>query len=184
MNRANKRQLVFFILFCLIGTSLMAQEKELTLHDLIPGGKTYHRFVPRNLKQLQWSGDHYLYAKDDSLLAAIPGEPEVVVLTRGKLNSILADAGLPAAGNLPVFTSPLPGKTILSFRHHKELLLLDWQQEKLTARYQLAGEDQHTDLSPSGSHLAFTNKNNLYIQPANETSRAVTTDQEPGILNG
>ncbi|MCC8143187.1 MAG: S9 family peptidase [Tannerellaceae bacterium] len=184
MNPANKRHWAFFIWICWIGTALMAQEKELTLHDLIPGGKTYNRFVPRTLKQLQWSGAYYLYAKGDSLLAAVPGEPETVVLTRGQLNSILTDAGLPAAGNIPAFTSPLPEKTLLSFRHRNELLLLDWQRKELAVRYPLAGEEQHTELSPSGTHLAFTLKNNLYIQPANEAARPVTTDQEPGIVNG
>ena len=30
--------------------SMMGQDKQFTLHDLIPGGKTQSRFVPRNLE--------------------------------------------------------------------------------------------------------------------------------------
>ena len=48
--------------------SMMGQDKQFTLHDLIPGGKTQSRFVPRNLKQLQWCGDTYLYVKGDSMM--------------------------------------------------------------------------------------------------------------------
>ena len=41
---------VFYTL--LLAMAVTAQEKELTLHDLIPGGKSYSRFVPKTLKQL------------------------------------------------------------------------------------------------------------------------------------
>ncbi len=184
MNLLTKRQGVFFGWICLICTSLMAQEKELTLHDLIPGGKTYNRFVPRTLKQLQWSGEYYLYAKGDSLLGAVPGEPERVLLTREELNNLLVAAGLPAAGTMPVFTSPFPGKTVLSFRHRTAWLHLDWQRKELTARYNLKGEEKNHAISPTGEQLAFTIKNNLYIQPAGGTPLAITADEEPGIVNG
>ena len=49
--------------------SMMGQDKQFTLHDLIPGGKTQSRFVPRNLKQLQWCEDTYLYVKGDSMMS-------------------------------------------------------------------------------------------------------------------
>lgn len=58
----------------LLTMSITAQDKQLSLHDLIPGGKTYSRFVPRDLKQLQWCGDEYLYVKGDSVLGAKPGK--------------------------------------------------------------------------------------------------------------
>ena len=47
--------------------ALMAQQKDLTLQDLIPGGKNYAKFVPKSLAQLQWNGDAYLYAKGDTV---------------------------------------------------------------------------------------------------------------------
>ena len=45
----------------LLAMSIMAQEKELTLQDLIPGGKSYSRFVPKELKQLNWCGEVFFY---------------------------------------------------------------------------------------------------------------------------
>ena len=72
-----------FISLCLIllTMSITAQDKQLSLHDLIPGGKTYSRFVPRDMKQLRWCGDEYLYVKGDSVLGAKPGKKEEVLFS-------------------------------------------------------------------------------------------------------
>ena len=47
-------------LFILAITQFMAvsaQLKEFSLDNLMPGGKTYARFVPKNIKQLQFLGE-------------------------------------------------------------------------------------------------------------------------------
>ena len=61
---------------------MMGQDKQFTLHDLIPGGKTQSRFVPRNLKQLQWCGDTYLYVKGDSMMSGESTKAVKVAFTR------------------------------------------------------------------------------------------------------
>ena len=66
--------------------SVNAQEKELTLQDLIPGGKNYSRFVPKELKQLNWCGEVYFYVKGDSVWGAKPEKKEQVLFTREQLN--------------------------------------------------------------------------------------------------
>ena len=76
----------------------MGQDKLFTLHDLIPGGKTYRRFVPESMRQLQWSGDQYLYAKGDSMMGGEPTKAEKVVFTRLQLNEALEAAGLNTVG--------------------------------------------------------------------------------------
>ena len=72
---------------------MMGQDKQFTLHDLIPGGKTQSRFVPRNLKQLQWCGDTYLYVKGDSMMSGESTKAVKVAFTRQQLNEALAVAG-------------------------------------------------------------------------------------------
>ena len=91
-----------FISLCLIllTMSITAQDKQLSLHDLIPGGKTYSRFVPRDLKQLRWCGDEYLYVKGDSVLGAKPGKKEEVLFTLERLNGALTAANLQTVGCL------------------------------------------------------------------------------------
>lgn len=53
------KRIVFFSIALLAGINLcMGQtQKQLTLEDLMPGGKTYWRHIPKNLKGLKWEGD-------------------------------------------------------------------------------------------------------------------------------
>lgn len=53
------KRIVIFSVALLAGINLcMGQtQKQLTLEDLMPGGKTYWRYVPKNLKGLKWEGD-------------------------------------------------------------------------------------------------------------------------------
>lgn len=53
------KRIVIFSLALLAGINLcMGQtQKQLTLEDLMPGGKTYWRYVPKNLKGVKWEGD-------------------------------------------------------------------------------------------------------------------------------
>ena len=99
-----------FLVLCVFALStsmtLMAQDKQLTLHDLLPGGKTHNKFVPASLKQLQWCGDTYLYVKGDSMICGVPEKKEQVAFTRSRLNEALSAAGLPTVGSLPGFAVP------------------------------------------------------------------------------
>ena len=86
---------------------MMGQDKQFTLHDLIPGGKTQSRFVPRNLKQLQWCGDTYLYVKGDSMMSGESTKAVKVAFTRQQLNEALAVAGAQSVGGMPFFSVPV-----------------------------------------------------------------------------
>lgn len=51
--------------FCLASLSVMAQtKKELTLEDLVYGGKTYSKYHPARLSGLRWKGDTAVWTKD------------------------------------------------------------------------------------------------------------------------
>lgn len=162
----------------------MAQDKQLTLHDLVPGGRTYSKFVPRNLKQLQWYGDTYIYAKGDSLLSAIPGKAEQVALTLGKLNEALTAAGLKTVGSLPTF-SVVGGETpLLVFNSKGHRIHYSCKDNKVVADYRLAEKGANFDYCPANGYIAFTEGNNLRVlSPANSTE-PVTTETAEGIVCG
>lgn len=162
----------------------MAQDKQLTLHDLVPGGRTYSKFVPRNLKQLQWYGDTYIYAKGDSLLSAIPGKAEQVALTLGKLNEALTAAGLKTVGSLPTF-SVVGGETpLLVFNSKGHRIHYNCKDNKVVADYRLAEKGANFDYCPANGYIAFTEGNNLRVlSPANSTE-PVTTETAEGIVCG
>ena len=119
--------------------SITAQEKELTLHDLIPGGKSYSRFVPRTLKQLNWCGDHYFYAKGDSVWGAKPEKNEQVLFTRSQLNEALQKAELPTVSQLPSFTVPYQDANshILAFTQKRSLLHYDYRSLHHLEKFQI-----------------------------------------------
>ena len=93
MRRIKWIRLLTVISTLLLAMSVSAQDKELTLQELIPGGKNYSRFVPKELKQLNWCGERYFYVKGDSVWGAKPERKEQVLFTREQLNQALTQAG-------------------------------------------------------------------------------------------
>ena len=93
----------------------MAQDKQFTLHDLIPGGKTHSRFVPENRSGLQWAGDMYIYVEKNSVIGAKPKHYPEIRVSRSGLNQALQAAGLDSVARMPSFSVPYKGKQILAF---------------------------------------------------------------------
>lgn len=175
---------IYLIAAC-IPLSMMAQEKQLTLHDLIPGGKTHSRFVPRALSQLQWCGDNtYLYAKGDSVWVAAPGGSEAVAFSLSRLNDALSAAGLSAAAKLPSFSVPFPQRPVLAFVHQNHRIHYDYAAGAIAADYRLPGKSASLDFCPANGYVAFTEGNNLRIvSPDNQISR-VTDETAAGVVCG
>ncbi len=166
---------------------MRGQEKTFTLHDLIPGGKNYSRFVPRDLRQLQWSGDEYLYVKGDSVLIgtpAIAGAAEVVAFTRTQLNETLKASEKPTLGSMPSFSSPYPNIPVLAFTAKKHRFHYNWKTNKLVADYPLEEGWANYEFCPENGSLAFTEGNNIRILSENGTQTVVTTEVADGIVCG
>ncbi|MDR3260608.1 MAG: S9 family peptidase [Tannerella sp.] len=164
---------------------LSAQEKLLTLQDVIPGGRNQFRFVPRNLKQLQWCGDSYVYVKGDSLLTALPTDrTEQVASTLGQLNQALETAGFPSTGSMPEFSVPYPKQYLLAFRYKNYLIHYDVKTNKVAAGYTLDARWENVEFCEATGSLAYTEGNNVRIlSPENRTSN-VTDETEDGIVCG
>lgn len=168
----------------LMSMGIKAQEKQLTLHDLSPGGKTYAKFTPRTLKQLQWSGEHYLYVKGDSVLAAIPGKKEAVAFTRSQLNTALSQAGLDTVSSVPNFSILEKGATTFAFTSKGKRIHYDWKAAKVVAVYPLEKNWTNFSLAPESGWLAFTSGNNIRLLSAIGEQRTVTEESEAGIVCG
>lgn len=179
-----KQILVLWAFVLSIPMSMMAQDKQFTIHDLIPGGKTNSRFIPRNLKQLQWCGDAYLFARGDSMMSGTSVKNQTVAFTREQLNEALITAGLPTVGSLPAFSVPYQDQTILAFTSKRHRLHYNYIENKITADYQLADKGQNYDFCPENSHLAFTEGNTIQIlSPENKTT-LVTRETKGGVVCG
>lgn len=181
----NSKKAILFCLLALISCmGIKAQDKQLTLQDLTPGGKTYSKFTPRTLKQLQWSGDKYFYAKGDTVMAAQPGKKESVLFTLEQLNTALDAAGRDTIASLPAFTVPDKNESVLLFTSKGHRIHYDLNTNKVTATYKLERGWSNYDLASKSGWLAFTSGNNIEILSATGEKRAVTEETAEGIVCG
>lgn len=179
-----KQILVCGLMAVLLPASLMAQDKLLTLDNLIPGGKTYEHFTPGTLKQLKWCGDQYLYVKGDSVWGATPGKKETVLFTRGRLNEALAAAGLSGIAKLPFFSTPVDGEALLAFNLKGHRVHYLPAENRIAAVYKLPEKGAGWDFCPANGYLAFTEGNNLRILSPENKVTPVTEEADEGIVAG
>ncbi|MDR1603079.1 MAG: S9 family peptidase [Tannerella sp.] len=181
-----KRYSYRLIVALIISSSMLnAQEKPLTLQELIPGGRNYARFTPRNLQQLQWCGETCLYVRGDSLLAVMPPDTsERIVFTRRQLSAVLEAGALPELGTMPVFSTPGTQRNILSFQYKKHLIHYDIQAGAIVADYPLSQAWQHLEFCEANGCYACTEKNNVYILSPDRENKTVTAETDEGIVCG
>lgn len=179
------KQLLILCGFILsISLSLMAQDKQFVLHDLIPGGKTYGRFTPQSIKQLQWCGDTYLYAKGDSMMSGVPGKKETLAFNREQLNEILTAAGLPTMGSMPAFSAPSNDHNVLAFKAKGHRIHYNYAENKIVADYKLTDKWENLDYCPANGYIAFTEGNNIQILSPENVSVVVTRETKDGVVCG
>jgi len=164
---------------------MMSQQTQLTIHDLIPGGKTYPDFVPATLKQLKWCGEEYIYVEGNDLLSARPGKPAQVILSLSELNDRLGkekeDIRL---SGMPVFSVPYEKEPVLSFVEKGERFHYDLKQGAIVARYTLPKEGKNYEFSSGSSFIAFTEGNNIRILSPDNRMIEVTQDTAKHVVYG
>lgn len=184
MNMIIKKWMAACLLAVAIPMSLMAQDKQFTLQDLIPGGKNYSRFQPRNLKQLQWCGDTYLYVKGDSMMSGENAKPVQLAFTRQQLNDALTAAGLKTVGSMPYFSIPYNDRPVVAFNSKGHRLHYNMAEQKIEADYTLENQGANYDFCPSNGYLAFTEANNLRILSPESKVTHITDESDKGIVCG
>ena len=167
----------------LLPVSVMAQ-KDLTLQDLIPGGKNYAKFVPKNLSQLQWLGEQYVYNEKDALYGAEPKHEAEVILDRSTLNEKLKAAGVDTLARMPRFTVPYPERPVLAFNHKGHCLHYDLKEGSIVANYTMPKEGENYDFCPANHSFAFTEGQNLKVLFPDNQVKEVTTESKAGVVCG
>lgn len=178
-----KRSWLFLLSVILLPVIMEAQEKVLTLSDLILGGKTYNRFVPRDLKQLSWCGDEYFYVRGDSVIGGEPGKKSRLLFALADLNQALTAAGLKEAASLPSFSVPYEDRPVLAFVRNKRRLHFDFRKREIIANYPWDRGSNH-DFCAATGRVAFTEANNLFILSPDGTVVPVTRETNEGIVCG
>ena len=176
---------VWIIGFLLFPLCVMAQKKDLTLQDLIPGGKNYAKFQPKN-KSVIWVGDDmYLEMEGkDAYRGAKPNHYPEIRVSRTTLNKKLQEMGLDTLSRLPKFTVPYKDKSVLAFSHKGHTLHYDLEEGRIVADYTMPKAGENYDFCPANHSFAFTEGQNLKVLLPDGTIKDVTNEDKPGIVCG
>ena len=176
---------VWIIGFLLFPLCVMAQKKDLTLQDLIPGGKNYAKFQPEN-KSVIWVGDDmYLEMEGkDAYTGAKPNHYPEIRVSRTTLNKKLQEMGLDTLSRLPKFSVPYKDKSVLAFSHKGHTLHYDLEEGRIVADYTMPKAGENYDFCPANHSFAFTEGQNLKVLLPDGTIKDVTNEDKPGIVCG
>ncbi|MCL1933106.1 MAG: S9 family peptidase [Candidatus Azobacteroides sp.] len=177
-----------------------AQEKSLTLEDLLPGGKTYTHFIPKTEYQIQWWGDELIFSDENALYLVNPLKPteKKVVLTKDELNRLFNKENL-KLDQISFVSFPANHPTSLAGKkknaENSELAMIAFPEENRNVFFDLKSQTiafelpsnkdwKNTDLCPENRQTAFTTDNNLYIADAEGQTTSVAQDSNKYIVYG
>ena len=159
-----------------------------TLEDLIPGGETYR--YTENLYGVQWWGDRCIKPEIDSLFAINPKNgQETLLTTRAKVNEVLRSLITPTDSQtqsrdevMHFYNTEFPwaDKPYMLIKGAKRYIVYDFEKNEFVTAYPQAAKAGGTniDFAPQSGHMAYTVKNNLYVD-----NKKVTNEPE-GIVCG
>ncbi|MDR1631377.1 MAG: S9 family peptidase [Dysgonamonadaceae bacterium] len=174
------------LLACLfVATNMAAQEKALTVEDLIPGGKNHANFIPKTDYKVQWYGDELLFSNENEAFIAHPQKPDgkKPLLTKSELNNLLNEKEISL--NRLSFVSldnHLFATVFLSAKEKQ--VYLDLKNKTVAFEIQRKKDWANTDFCTGNKRLAFTLKNNLYVSNPEGKIIPVAEDADPYIVYG
>lgn len=174
------RLLIISSILMVMVQSLKSQNQvDLTLEDLIPGGKTYQKFVPKSPHKLSWLGDQLIYQKGDTIFKVSSEGAEEAYLTKDIVNKWIGSSKITNINNVYASASG----NIIAYAPNEEIIIDPIKGEIVTA-FETKAEMKNKEYSPSQDLLAFTIDNNLYIKDGQGVEKTITSDSNKRIVNG
>ncbi|MDR2384929.1 MAG: S9 family peptidase [Tannerella sp.] len=175
-----------FLLLLLITTEICADTiKTPTLHDLVPGGKNYFRFMPQSIRQLQWCGDKYIFVQNDSLMQALPDKKnEYLAFTLQQLSKTIETEGYAPLTTLPYFSVPDKTKPQIAFKTKDHHIIYDLDSQKIVMKYEQDKNGENWEYDTAEGNFAFTKENNVFILTPSGETQQVTDETNKGIVCG
>ncbi|MBP5479855.1 MAG: DPP IV N-terminal domain-containing protein, partial [Bacteroidaceae bacterium] len=164
----------------------MAQKKQFTLDDLLPGGKTYYQnSVPEN-KYLTWWGNECVMLEVDRcyVIDKKTGKESKSMFNLDDINAILKNAGKKTVSSLLYTSFPYEDKSYAMVeRSNGTKYLVSFADEKKIIWTSEAGKDNE-DWNSTSRNLAYTDNHNLYVQDADGKTIQVSKDGNNDIRYG
>ena len=147
-----------------LAVSNMAQSKQFTLDDLIPGGKTYKVLQPLSLTSAWWGNRLIRIEKDKCsiLNQRINWEP---LLSLADIKDAIKAQGLEEPKGLTLLSARFPNgdKTELVMIGSNYLFSYDWKLKRIL-RWQVYDEAiSYQDFSNMGGSIAYNQNNDLFV---------------------
>ena len=177
MNKIKKTIFTLLTIWPMTANITAQELKKPTLNDLIPGGETY-RYV-ESIYGLQWWGDICVKPEIDTLFTVQPQNgKETMLVTRQQINKALTENGLPELRTLQGVRFLSEEKTEILLPQSR-YAVYNWKTGEVTKRNDLPKEPAaNFDYQPDSHHMAYTVKNNLYVN-----GRRIT-DEPEGVVCG
>lgn len=179
------RYLTSFILALsiLLPMKTKGQDKQLSLEDLIPGGKTYNKYTPKMPQGLAWYGEQLTCIKGDSILFVENGKETKTstLLTLEDINTFVDPSE-----KLKSLNSVWLGKDgrTLFVRTTNNTYAYNPQAKEVKAAFKNLSGIENQDISEQSLQMAYTKGNNLYLQDAEGNEIEITDETNPKIENG
>ncbi len=162
----------------------MAQLKQFTLDDLIPGGKTYSSLVPARMTTAWW-GNRLVKIEKDRCLVLDKKNRWQPLFTLQELQTAMKSAGIDdevkTLGNT-LFAED--ETTVAQFATGKFLFHYDWSKQQASHIVRLETPAGDKDCSGFYGRVAYNHDNNLYISQEASPSIQVSTDGSHDIVYG
>lgn len=162
----------------------VAQNKTLTIDNLIPGGATYASFVPENIYGLQWWGDVCMKPDIDKLVSVNPAnKKETTIVTLDQVNKALKEQKLGQIHHFYSVSFPYAEKKIMKIEMPQKSIFYDFGEKKITKVVTVKEKAANSDFSKENSAVAYTIENNLYVaDPKGENIQV--TNEPKGVVCG
>ncbi|MDQ3111242.1 MAG: S9 family peptidase [Bacteroidota bacterium] len=183
-----------FFLFLLAAVSLSAQEKMLTLDNVVFAGRD--GIVAQRLPQLNWianTNEYYYIDRSESLEILMRGKPaekgsEKKVIDLNELNDLVRHLNIAGVTDFKGFPF-IKWETInsFSFETEKNTFRYNTDSKKLSAETNFVYPQGAENFDKSSAlNTAFTVDNNLYVKLDKETSKtvAITEEKNENIVYG
>lgn len=161
-------------------------EPMLSLHDLIPGGKTFNKYRANMPQNIRWWGDKLIYTKGDSIIQIPVNEKgkESVVLSKESINTDLRTINIPDIKNINRLSFDYPESEIISFYIDNTLFLYDFKNKKKELSISIPKNAENIDFSTVGRTIAYTINNNLYVKTKDDMEIAISDEENKAITYG
>ncbi len=168
-----------------ISLTVMAQNKQFTLDDLIPGGSRYYSSSYAQNKYLTWWGDICVeLGVDECKIVDTQNGSTQPFLTLETINSILTAKGCRPLRSLLYLEFPIADKPHVLVENANEISFINFNTNKVLWHANIDTKAANIDRNTSSLSTAYTKSHNLYVQTSDGYVHQVSKDGNSDLVYG